>query len=44
MIRFRSVTARATVPAKRRVARPTNAAMFAAVGASSNSGHMRAIR
>ena len=44
MIRFRSVTTRATVAAKISVARPVNAAMSAAVGASSNSGQERAIR
>ena len=44
MIRLRSVTASAIVAAISRVARPTKAAMSAAVGASSKSGNMRAIR
>ena len=44
MIRFRSVTASATVAAKISVARPMKAAMSAAVGASSKSGCERAIR
>ena len=44
MIRFRSVTTSAIVAATISVASPTNAAMSAAVGASSNSGCMRAIR
>ena len=44
MIRFRSVTASATVAAKISVARPRKAEMSAAVGASTNSGCMRAIR
>jgi hypothetical protein len=44
MIRFRSVTASAIVAAMISVASPPNAAMLAAVGASSNSGNMRAIR
>ena len=44
MIRLRSVTASAMVAAKISVARPTNAEMSAAVGASSKSGYMRAIR
>ena len=44
MIRFRSVTTSAIVAATSSVARPTNAAMSAAVGAISKSGWMRAIR
>src|SRR6059036_3690469 len=44
MIRFRSVTVSATVAAKMSVARPMNAEMSAAVGASTNRGWVRAIR
>src|ERR671932_261422 len=44
MIRFRSVTAIATVAAKISVANPMNAEMSAAVGASTNNGWARAIR
>ena len=44
MIRFRSVTTSAIVAAISSVARPTKAAMSAAVGASSKNGNMRAIR
>jgi hypothetical protein len=44
MIRFRSVTTSAIEPATSSVARPMKAAMSAAVGASSNSECVRAIR
>ena len=44
MIRLRSVTTSAIVAAMISVARPPKAAMSAAVGASSKSGNMRAIR
>ena len=44
MIRLRSVTTSAIEPATSRVASPMKAAMSAAVGASSNSGWVRAIR
>ena len=44
MIRLRSVTTSATDAANTSVSAPIAAEMSAAVGASSNSGYMRAIR